>query len=866
MAAQPLDQAAIDAQLALMSSDMLIATDFNDNPLPSPLSKRDGHYIEPRPATAGEGGGEGEGGYNPRAKLHRAFSVFLFDHTGTKMLLQQRAAEKVTFPNVWTNACCSHPLAGQALKEENPANPAAGARRAAVRKLRHELGLALPLAALQPIAGSSLRAAGATATATATEPMLPLDEALEHPHCPLRFITRLHYWANDVVTHGPESPWGEHEIDYILFLRLPAESMAAAAASDAAGVIVPNPEEVRDVRWVTREELIAMMQPSTGLLWSPWFRIIAEQFLLPAWWASDEALEETLKPDGGCFKQHEAIHRFDPTEEHMGGVGNAREFLGRAKGITVAQFMPAAASAAASAAAGRAPATREATFDQTRKQGAYGKIKTHKESTASQLLHVDELVSVAGLLMAERFATSKVKRTDENVIFCDDMLGLVSRSFAAVIRQLPSGLCLDVLVFYLVLRGLDTVEDDMEAFSDRADKVRYLHEFHTTALVDETWSLAGVGKGDEAVLLQQFFRVARVFNKLPEASREVIADICRRMGEGMAEFVGKDLGQGTTTVEEYNRYCYFVAGLVGEGLSRLFVARGYEDAAVEKDLLRLCNSMGLFLQKTNIIRDYLEDLQDGRTFWPQEVWRKYTVVQPPDLGELSRPEARERAIHCLNDLITDALALLPDCCEYMSFLRNPEVFRFCAIPQVMAIATLSKCYSNGDVFTGVVKIRKGLSVKLIQDTGSLEGLHFWFNAFAHDIQARIPAADPNGPRTRAITDEAIRMTAALARNHACNRCAARLELVAVPALYFSATRLRPWNGGALFRSPVESIRALLVDPLLRLLGAPASSAASSSAVVAAVTRRDSALAAVLVTASAFLTARAAARLYGALRG
>ena len=38
----------------------------------------------------------------------------------------------------------------------------------------------------------------------------------------------------------------------------------------------------------------------------------------------------------------------------------------------------------------------------------------------------------------------------------------------------------------------------------------------------------------------------------------------------MAEFVDKDTGQGTTDVKEYNRSCHFVAGLVGEGLSRLF--------------------------------------------------------------------------------------------------------------------------------------------------------------------------------------------------------------------------------------------------------------------------------------------------------
>jgi farnesyl-diphosphate farnesyltransferase len=34
----------------------------------------------------------------------------------------------------------------------------------------------------------------------------------------------------------------------------------------------------------------------------------------------------------------------------------------------------------------------------------------------------------------------------------------------------------------------------------------------------------------------------------------------------------------------------------------------------------LANSMGLFLQKVNIIRDYREDLIDGRTFYPEEIW------------------------------------------------------------------------------------------------------------------------------------------------------------------------------------------------------------------------------------------------------
>lgn len=55
---------------------------------------------------------------------------------------------------------------------------------------------------------------------------------------------------------------------------------------------------------------------------------------------------------------------------------------------------------------------------------------------------------------------------DIHITNCRELLTQVSRSFAAVIRQLPKLLVTDIVVFYLVLRGLDTVEDDMTAFDD----------------------------------------------------------------------------------------------------------------------------------------------------------------------------------------------------------------------------------------------------------------------------------------------------------------------------------------------------------------------------------------------------------------
>lgn len=332
-------------------------------------------------------------------------------------------------------------------------------------------------------------------------------------------------------------------------------------------------------------------------------------------------------------------------------------------------------------------------------------------------------------------------------------------SFAVVIRQLPKGLCLDVLIFYLALRALDTIEDDMTAFKGKEqEKIHHLNTFYKVGLVTEGWSMDGVGEGDERVLLEQYAKCVTVFKSLLPQSQAVIADITQRMGEGMAQYVHKDLGQGTVTVKDYDLYCHFVAGLVGEGLSRLFTCTGYEAPAVASAATTLANTMGLFLQKTNIIRDYLEDYVDGRAFWPQEIWKPYTSSK--ELGELAQQENRVKAVECLNHLVTNALECVPECLEYLDLLKTPEVFRFCAIPQIMAMATLSELYGNPLVFTGVVKIRKGQAACLILDSNSVDDVHKWFNSLAQSIMSRVKAQDPNAKKTQAMCRQIMQLTAA----------------------------------------------------------------------------------------------------------
>ncbi len=56
------------------------------------------------------------GAHEDGGKLHRAFSIFIFDAAG-KMLLQRRAKRKYHFGGLWTNACCGHPRKGEMLQE-----------------------------------------------------------------------------------------------------------------------------------------------------------------------------------------------------------------------------------------------------------------------------------------------------------------------------------------------------------------------------------------------------------------------------------------------------------------------------------------------------------------------------------------------------------------------------------------------------------------------------------------------------------------------------------------------------------------------------------------------------------------------------
>eukprot|EP01116_Phalansterium_solitarium_P003656 TRINITY_DN1447_c0_g1_i2.p1 TRINITY_DN1447_c0_g1~~TRINITY_DN1447_c0_g1_i2.p1 ORF type:complete len:309 (-),score=54.91 TRINITY_DN1447_c0_g1_i2:881-1807(-) len=237
------------------------------------------------------------------------------------------------------------------------------------------------------------------------------------------------------------------------------------------------------------------------------------------------------------------------------------------------------------------------------------------------LRHPDEFSAMVRVYLAKKNPQSTSLSDDWK--YCYDMLGKVSRSFAAVIQNLGDELRDSICVFYLVLRALDTIEDDTTL--DMAIKIPWMENFGTAVMCPEEFTF-DCGFGDERLLLQNFRRVLVCFHSLKKEYQEIILDITERMSSGMREFFGKRI----TTMDDYNLYCHYVAGLVGVGLSKMFATSRLEDASYA-NMDSIANSMGLFLQKVNIIRDYLEDYNDKRYFWPDEIWKQYAT----DFGDFT---------------------------------------------------------------------------------------------------------------------------------------------------------------------------------------------------------------------------------------
>jgi isopentenyl-diphosphate delta-isomerase len=181
---------------------------------------------------------------NKPSLIHRAFSFFLFDSSTTpsRLILQQRASAKITYPTLWANTCCSHPL-----YNNTEINGIDGVKHAVIRRIKYELGYEFDL--------------------------------------DLIYLTRIFYQARNIPDDGI---FGESEIDYIIIARHKNDLKL-----DLIADFQLNRNEVQQIRSVTLDECMDLVQQGVT---TPWFTKIVREGLLAKWWSAFD--NEQIKNDG----------------------------------------------------------------------------------------------------------------------------------------------------------------------------------------------------------------------------------------------------------------------------------------------------------------------------------------------------------------------------------------------------------------------------------------------------------------------------------------------------------------------------------------------------------------------------------------
>ena len=285
------------------------------------------------------------------------------------------------------------------------------------------------------------------------------------------------------------------------------------------------------------------------------------------------------------------------------------------------------------------------------------------------------------------------------------MLQGVSRTFALTIPQLPGSLSRAVGNAYLLCRIADTIED--EPSLDAHEKRRLSELFNAVLTEDERPEhfvqslhplLSRHTSEEERDLIQNTARVVRITRSFSPRQREALQRCVRIMSKGMAEFQEGSTLSGLPRMRDLDRYCYHVAGVVGEMLTELFCEHVPAIDPQRTRLLELAVSFGQGLQMTNILKDIWEDRARGACWLPRDVFAR-AGFDLDDLVLETRSPAFEKGLAELIGIARQHLAralvytlIVPD--------REAGIRRFCLRALGMAVLTLRRIHGRIDFRAG----------------------------------------------------------------------------------------------------------------------------------------------------------------------
>lgn len=212
----------------------------------------------------------------------------------------------------------------------------------------------------------------------------------------------------------------------------------------------------------------------------------------------------------------------------------------------------------------------------------------------------------------------------QSLNFYQGHLDRVSRSFAFCIAKLETPFREWVSLSYLLCRVLDTVEDsnwsDLKLKNEQFDALNCFLRALPEQLEVSAWKnrFPRSIPQTEQQLLEDSWSLFNDLHQLPQRVRESIQETVTRMTAGMRHFANRQESTGEfrlIDLADVNRYCYFVAGIVGELLSKLYLQYRPEFVA-PSSFFRDAYHFGLFLQKVNLLKDQRVDERESRYLVP----------------------------------------------------------------------------------------------------------------------------------------------------------------------------------------------------------------------------------------------------------
>jgi farnesyl-diphosphate farnesyltransferase len=251
----------------------------------------------------------------------------------------------------------------------------------------------------------------------------------------------------------------------------------------------------------------------------------------------------------------------------------------------------------------------------------------------------------------------------------DAILRQTSRSVYLTLRVAPAPLRRQLMLGYLFCRAADTIADTrvlppvvrveiLEIYRGQfGDGDPDLNALSPVRELAERTTGEGFSAGEKA-LLAELDACFEIYCELESRDRELFRRLLRTLTVGMAmdleTFPNEEEARAAErvvpleTLGDLDRYCYHVAGCVGEFWTDLHVGHVPEFSRLDRDeMVDLGVRFGKGLQMTNVLRDLPEDLRIGRCYLPREIMQPAGVESNELLQALSSDDERQ-----LQDLVT----------------------------------------------------------------------------------------------------------------------------------------------------------------------------------------------------------------------